>query len=378
MRPPADTAATAALRVGRIALHDVQLDAYVSPDSAVQLRSITFEGRNLVLGSEPRLTIDALNAAVAPPGTTTYFAVSTRGALTPEQLRLDPIRVQTERTEVVGLAVVPRDFDDPRQLSRLLVELKAQPLALADLAAVVPAVRPEGEVTFEARAEGEGHLVTTALAARLEESSLTADARIPIARGRPAGYGVRVNVAGLDPSAILRSGPAGNLSGTVRADLRGATPRESEGTITLRLSGSRVGGTALQQLEVDATLSRGRADLTASADLPAGEFEARGWARPFDSIPTYRLTGRAGRLPGGDALARALATGEADPALDVRFTVRGSGVAPATARASGRVDLFAVRPGADLLPLSRRPSPRPARSPGGRGAGSRGRHRAPR
>jgi translocation and assembly module TamB len=349
---PADTTARGTFRVARVAVHDGQLTAHLSLDSAVQIRSLTFEGRNLVLGAEPVVTIEALSAAVAPPGTNRYFAVSTRGALTPEVLRLDPVRIQTERTDIAGRAVLPRRLADPALMRRLDVRLDARPLALADLAAIVPAVRPGGELTLEGRARGEGRLITATLAARLDEATVRAEARVPLERGRPAGYHVTAKVGALDPSALLRNGPLGNLTGLIRADLRGSTLRESNGRLSLELGGAEMGGTAVERLKVDATLSDGRADLTASGLLPAAEFEARGWARPFDSMPAYRLAGKARRIPGGDTFARTL-RGDSLSTLEVRFTVRGAGVSAARARVAGSVDLIAVSPAETPASLGR-------------------------
>lgn len=340
---PADTTARTTFRVDRVALHDGQFTARLAPDSALQIRSLTFEGRHLVLGAEPTVTIDALGAAVAPPGTNRYFAVSTRGALTPEVLQLDPVRIQTERSDIAGRMVLPRRFADSALVSRLDVRLNARPLALADLAAVVPAVRPEGDLMLETRARGEGRLITASLAARLDDATLNADARVPLEQGRPAGYGVTAKVAALDPSALLRNAPLGHLTGTVRADLRGRRPRESDGRLSLELAGSTLGSSTVEGLHVDATLRDGRADLTASGSLPDAEVETRGWARPFDSLPTYRLTGTARRIPGGDALARALSR-DSLSTLDLRFALRGAGAALARARVTGKADLIAISP----------------------------------
>jgi hypothetical protein len=349
---PADTTRAGGLSVGRIALRDVQLTAWVSPDSAVQVRSLTLLGHGLSLGAEPLLAIDDFSAAIAPPAVNRYFAVSSRGALAPGELRLDPLRIQTERTDIAGRAVLPRRFDVPAQLDRLDLRLDARPLALADLATIVPAVRPSGELRFEARAQGsEGRFITATLAARLDDATMSLDARATLERGKAAGYRANAEVHQLDPSALLASGPAGDIEAVLRADLRGATLTGSNGRIELTLGRSRMGTTTLTRADLNADLDQGRAELELAADLAAGELRAKGTARPFDSLPSYRLTGTARRLPGMDALARAAAGPEGDPVLNVRFQLNGAGVEPATARASGRVDLMAVRAGGEAVSL---------------------------
>jgi translocation and assembly module TamB len=351
LRRPADTTRGGALRVGRLALRDVQLAAWVSPDSAIRVRSLTLLGRNLMLGEAVLLTIEDFSAAVAPPGTNRYFAVATRGVLAPEELRFDPIRIQTERTDIVGRAVLPRRFDEPAQVNRLDVQLNARPLALEDLAVIAPAVRPDGDLRFEARATGEGRLVTAKLAARLDEATLAFDGSTRLERGRPASYRARADVERFDPSQLLRTAPAGDITGALTADLRGAALSQSEGRIDLELARSRAGGITLRRLELSADLAGGRADLTLLGDLPAGELRVRGWARPFDSLPSYRLTGTARGFPGTDAAVRALAGVQGNPVLDVRFRLRGTGVAPSAARVTGRVDLAAAREDGGDVPL---------------------------
>jgi autotransporter translocation and assembly factor TamB len=344
LRRPADTTRSSALSVGRVALRDVQVTAWLSPDSAVRVRSLTLLGRDLTLGRETLLTIEDFGAAVAPPRSDRYFAVSTRGALAPGELRLDPIRIQTERTDVVGRAVLPRRFDTPDQLNRLNVRLDARPLALADLAAIAPAVRPTGELRFEAEALGSaGRVITTSLAGRLDDATLRLDGGTTLERGRPTSYRLKAEVRRLDPSALLVAGPAGNIQAALRADVRGVPLMASEGRIELRLDRSVVGGATLTSADLDADLDRGRADLELRADLANGELRARGWARPFDSLPSYRLAGTVGRIPDTEGLVRALAGAEGEPVLEVRFGLSGSGMALRAARVSGRVDLMAVR-----------------------------------
>jgi hypothetical protein len=352
LRRPSDSTGAGTFSVGKVVLRDVQLTAWLSADSAIQVRSLTLLGHGLTLGPETLLTIDDVSAAIAPPRTNRYFAVSTRGALAPGELRFDPIRIQTERSDLVGSAVIPRRFDVPALVDRLDLRLDARPLALADLAAVLPDVRPAGDLRFEARARGsDGRLVTATLAARLDEATIALDGRTTLEGGRPSGHRATVKVRRLDPSALLVAAPAGDIDGTLRADVRGGTLATSDGRIELRLNRSRIAGTRLTSADLEADLARGRADFALVTELPGGELTARGWARPFDSLPGYRLTGTARRLPNTEGLVRAIAGPEGNPVLDVRFRLNGSGVAPSSARATGRVDLVAVRAGAAAVPL---------------------------
>ena len=330
-------------RIERLELRDLEFVAELSADSAVRVRGLALRGRDLVIADDVVLDIDQLNAAIAPPGTTRWFAVSTRGAVTAEELRLDPLRVQTEQTRLAGRLVLPRDLDDARLLDRLDVQLKATPLALTDLAAVVPAVTPEGEVHLEARATGnQDGLVTASLSARLDEATLTMEGVAPISNER-ADYRVRGTLRRVDPGRFLQGAPAGSLNGRVEAELEGPSLARSNGHMQLRLTPSRFAGTAVERLNLRARVREGSAELVVGGVIDEGTVTATGRVRPFDSLPQYRLTGAATGLPGSAVLARSLAGAEGDPVLDVRFRVAGAGVSPMAARLTGTLQLTAMR-----------------------------------
>jgi autotransporter translocation and assembly factor TamB len=353
LRRSADTTGGGgAFVVGRVELRNVRLAAQLSPDSTLRVRSLTLRGRGLVLGKQILFTIDGLGAALAPPGSAQWFSLSTRGALEPEAIRLDPFRIQTERSDVAGRVVVPRGFAEPRQVDRLDLRLAANPLALADVAALAPAVRPEGALRLEATAKGsDGRLVTARLAARLDQATFALDGQATLERGRPSAYRAHGTVQRLDPARLLRSGPSGTVNAELDADLRGASLRRSSGTVGLRVADSRIAARTVQRVDLRGALDTGRADLSVRAEIGPSALQADGWARPFDSVPSYRLAGNARRPPGTDALARELAGAAGSPVLNVGFNLRGSGLAPATARLAGRINLTAVRRNGARIPL---------------------------
>ena len=123
-----------------------------------------------------------------------WFDLAAAGAATAEEIRLDPLRIKSHRSDIAGRLVLPRSFDDPRIAERLDVELEALPLALADLASVYPGVPPEGDVRLEATASAAGRLVTARLAARLDQGTDRAgrlDGRGTRARRRCTGFTAR-------------------------------------------------------------------------------------------------------------------------------------------------------------------------------------------
>jgi translocation and assembly module TamB len=351
LRASADTTSGGGgLRIEALRLRDVQLVAQLSPDSAVRVRGLALRARDLVIGDQVLLEIDQLNAAVAPPGTMRWFAIATRGAVTAEEFRFDPVRIQTEQTRLAGRLVLPRDLDDTRLIDRLDLRLRAEPLALADLAAVVPAVTPAGELRLDARATGdEDGLVTASLGARLDEATLTLSGVAPLA-GR-ADYRLQGTLRRVDPAGLLVAAPAGSLNGNVEAELKGPSLARSNGRVELRLTPSRLAGTSLEHLNLRANVRGGSAELRLRGALEQATVTAAGRVRPFDSIPQYRLSGVATDLPGSAAVARSLAGAAGEPVLDVRFQVAGAGLSPGEAHLTGTVQFTAVRQGGDQVPL---------------------------
>jgi autotransporter translocation and assembly factor TamB len=338
--------------VERLAVSDADIEARFAPDSVARVRRLLLRGHDLVAGRRLTMTLDTVAAALAPPAdSTVWFQLSARGAALSDELRLDPIRIRTTRSEIAARAVIPRSFDDPRQAGRLNVKLTALPLALADLATVYPAVPPEGELRLEAGATARGRLATVSLGARLDSATFNLTGSTVLGHDTPAYVRVEGKVRRLDPSRLHRSAPKALLSGDIAADLRGSSLPHSDGIASIRLADSRVGARAVKALDLHARVNDGRADLALRGDLGGIGVRADGWARPFDSIPSYRLGGRARGIPGTEAAARALAGAEGDPVLDVGFKVAGKGASTTNARLSGSLDLTAVRRGGERVDL---------------------------
>jgi translocation and assembly module TamB len=348
-----DTAAAGGdFLVDRLTIRRVDVAAQLAPDSVARIKGLSLFGRDLIVGDTLLVVMDSVGAEIAPPGEPAlWFTLAAAGEATPEVFRLDPLRISSHRSAIAGHAVLPRSFDAPRLAERLDVRLEARPLALADLASVYPAVPPEGELTFRMGASAKGRLVTAQLAARLDSAAIDLEGSTVIGIGAPAVYRIRGEVNDLDPSRLHRSAPMGALNGEVEADIRGETLAVADGKASLRLRGSQVANTDLRDLDFNAELTRGRADLRLRGDVFGGTVRASGWARPFDSVPSYRLDGGASGLEGTETVARTLAGDEGKPVLDLRFKVSGDGVAPREADLQGRLDLAAVRNGGERVRL---------------------------
>ena len=200
-------------------------------------------------------------------------------------------------------------------------------------------------------ASAKGRLVTAQLAARLDSAAIDLEGSTVVGRGAPAVYRIRGEVKDLDPSRLHRSAPMGAVNGQVEADIRGETLAVADGKASLRLRGSQVAGSELRDFDFNARLTRGRADLRLRGDVLGGSVRASGWARPFDSVPSYRLDGGASGLEGTETIASTLAGDRGKPVLDLRFKVSGDGFAPREADLRGRLDLAAVRDGGERVRL---------------------------
>ncbi|MGH7578665.1 MAG: hypothetical protein ACREM9_00720, partial [Gemmatimonadales bacterium] len=343
-RTAADTTAAGGdFLIDRLTVRRVEVAAQFAPDSTALVRGLMLDGRDLVVGDVVLLTMDTVRASVAPPGEPPlWFEVAAAGAATAEHIRLDPLSIHSHRSHIAGRVVLPRSFDDPRTARHLDVRLEALPLALADLASVYPAVPAEGDVKLQATASAEGRLITARLGARFDQGTIELEGGTVVGRGAPAVYRVHGEVRDVDPSRLHRSAPIGRVSGEVDADLRGETLALADGSASFRLHDSRVGETDLRDLRLRAEVKRGRADLALRGRVLGGSVRADGWARPFDSLPSYRLAGGALGLEGTEAAAKALAGDAGDPTLDVRFRIAGEGVTPREADLDGRVELAAV------------------------------------
>jgi autotransporter translocation and assembly factor TamB len=342
MRKAADTTGGGGFAIDRVLVRDVSVAVELAPDSVAHVRVQEFAARNLDIGDTAVVAIDQLLFAVQPPSSDRWFAVTTRGGVTADEIRLDPLRVHTEVSELSGRVVVPRSFREARMVDRLDVRLAARPLALADLAALSPSVPAAGELRMDARAEGDGDLVTAHLAATLDRGRVTLDAGTRLDGGKPSAYRVHGVVSRLDPSRLRAAAPAGEVNARLDAELNGPL-QSADGTARLSLAGSRLGSVVVRDLELGALLVRGTAELTLRGALDSGIVTATGRARLFDSLPTYRVSGSAIRLPGTAAVVRALTGAEGDPALAIGFRLAGTGTSPDSATADGRVDLTAVR-----------------------------------
>jgi translocation and assembly module TamB len=342
LRKSADTTKSKGFAVGVIDVRDAAVAAEFSPDSVVRLRGLTSLVRDLEVGEQVTARVDRLNFALAPPRSPVWFAVSTRGDLSADVLHFEPLRIQTERTSIAGKVTLPRRLDDPRVVDRLDLRLAATPLALADLASMVPSVAHEGTVDLNATARARGGVVTAHLDAGMGKGKVVVTASTHLDRGKPRGLQLHGTLQRVDPISLSSAAPAGNINGTVDADLEGP-PDSATGTADVRVADSRIGTTPLKRIDLHTEIVGRRAEVKVSGAVRPGAFALNGWITPFDSVPSYRVSGSVGPVAGAAAAGRALTGAQSDSMFDVRITLAGRGIGAMTADLAGRLAVFLVR-----------------------------------
>ncbi|HEX2249185.1 MAG TPA: translocation/assembly module TamB domain-containing protein [Gemmatimonadales bacterium] len=346
------TAGGGRLLIGRLEVEDLQVSAYLSPDSVLRMQNLTLTAENVVLGERLGLELQTLHATIIPPGKTHLpINLAASGAVSPQLIRLDTIRLQSARSSVAGRVTIPLDLDNPQLATLLEVSLRAAPLNLADVALFHPGVASEGDLRLQIDASAEGRLATGSIAAQLNNATLRLDGSTLLGSDAPVSYHMRGELDQIDPAALLRTGPKGVVNGKLELDLEGRQLKVADGSAQVRLRHSRLGGTLIPALRLRAQVNQGRARVNLQGQITEARVSAEGWIRPFDSIPSYRLAGVARRIPGAAAVVGALTDGQDTPELAADFRIEGRGVAPAEASISGRLQLAAVRQSGERLPL---------------------------
>ena len=352
LRQSEDTTSGGSFGIDRLVLRDAAVVAELARDSVIRVEGLELRARDLSLGGTATALLDTVHARlIAPSDPPVQLEIAARGAVTPDVLRLDTLTIASAESRLGGRAVLPRRIDDARSVDQLSANLVAAPLALRDVAAFGQPVSPEGDLMLDLRLEAEGRRALASVHARLGAARADLDGSMLVGSSIPADYRLRGTVRDLDLQQTLTTLPAGRLNVDVDLEARGPELRVADGRADIRVSRSEVGGTAIEHLRLRADLDSGRADVDLRGSIAKGAVRATGWVRPFDSLPSYRLAGRASHLPGTDSLVRRLAGAEGDPVLEVDFRLSGSGFSMADARVSGRADLGGVRSGGERSSL---------------------------
>ncbi|HIG75481.1 MAG TPA: translocation/assembly module TamB [Bacteroidetes bacterium] len=278
-----------------------------------------------------------------PGGTMDIVA---EGAFSRERLALRTLSIESEAgTDVRGDFVLqlPQE-DDQSAIPAFTADLQASPFALADARAFA-GLRLFGRPRVRLTADSDGQDIVFSLRGALDpESGSTAQPATVVLDGdlavRPDGGPLSINVNGefrrLNPATLLGN-PAldATLAGTVSADVRGRSPEALTGPFELLLTDSRVGQRTIDRLRVDGEFRTGAVEFAADAAIPGLDGRVRGFARPFDRVPSLEATGTFSDLN------LAALTGNPDRQARLRgdFAVEGRGTSLETVIGSAAVTL---------------------------------------
>ena len=167
LRKSADTTGGGGFGIGRLSVRDVSVSAELAPDSVAHARVQQFLARDLAVGDTTLVRIDALELGIQPPRSSRWLGLATRGGVTANEIRLDPLRVHSDRAisqaawSCRGASATPGWWTGSTSGSPPGRSIWRTSRSRA----WVPA---SGLLRFDARAKGDGDLVTAHLAASLD------------------------------------------------------------------------------------------------------------------------------------------------------------------------------------------------------------------
>ncbi|MFL5446974.1 MAG: translocation/assembly module TamB domain-containing protein, partial [Gemmatimonadales bacterium] len=228
------------------------------------------------------------------------------GKLRLPRLTVRRLQIQTDSSIVVAGGAIDLPVGG-RRLELPELDLDAGSLWLPDLAGVLPTLSPEGRARLKASFRDDGSEKSLSLVAVLR------DLRIgPLQK----------TLSFLTP-----------LSGRMVVDLRGNRASQFDGRAGAELFDSS------GDLRVSLKLNQGKADLELAGRHGSSSIHIGGWARLFDSVPSYNLAARFRARPSqGSLLPPSKWLGNAERVIAVRL--RGQGLPPhrAFGWAAARVD----------------------------------------
>ena len=178
------------------------------------------------------------------------------------------------------------------------------------------------------RVNGSARLVTEDGFVALQGNAvLTEPYTYQISRGRLENFDVASLMGQPEPSSI---------TGSFSANGRGTSLETLALNADIRLEPSFFGSYEIRRAAARANMSGGNVRLDLEADLNGGAFDARGSLRPFDNVPSYRITDARFRNVNIGVLMN---SPDQQSDLTGRVELAGRGFAPASLVVDARLDL---------------------------------------
>lgn len=320
-----DTSSTSAateFRIDRVRVTDGRGAArFLSqqPDSSISVAELNVSARNLyIAGATFESTLDNARAIVVAPIAPDPVALTVNGQFAEDRIICTACRLESSRSKVVVIGDLL--FPEGSNLRGNLT-LRLDPLALGDVAFILPSVDPDESVV------GDASVVGTL-------DSMSANVSLDFSGGAAAhlqglvttGDAGRVKIVGsvekFDPAVFLATREfSGAINATIDVDLKGRKLAAVEGPVDVRITDTILNGARLRDGQLTGQFQDGVGTIDSRVYLPGVAIEATGSIRPFADTLAYDLRGvfRGARLSRYYA-----ATSEID-SVDTRFDVAGQG-----------------------------------------------------
>ena len=348
------TQSTLSLRLDRV---DVRRGSWTAAfhsrtgrDSTARVNGVHTTLRHVRSDSTTTATLDTLGLRARIPGDTTDLALATRAQLRADGLALDTLRLTSPRSTVHGGGHLRLPTNAADSLNDVRFRLSAAPLALRDVAALLPTLGldPAETLTLDVQGRGTGRLLTATVAAQFADGGrLNATARVTPPSTAPADtaglrYALDAQVRSLTTSLLGPRDPSVNrLNADVQFDLSGPSLDALSGPLRASVSETAIGGVRTDSTRLDATFTDGSARVDLGGQAYDAPFSVTGYARPLDAVPTFYVSGRVQRLDvaafapdagiesqiAGEVQMSGRVTGTGGPNLGLRVDVQPSTVA---------------------------------------------------
>ena len=277
-------------------------------DSTAGVRDLRLAFRDVRVGEALSASIDTLGLRGRVPGDSADVTLAARAHLAAAEVRLDTLRLQSPRSDLRGGGRLVLPNGPGGTLSGTAFRLSATPLSFRDVAALAPwlGLDPAETITLQAAGRGEGRLLRATVDGQFADGGRLAvdaaatpfappaDTAANEAPGASAlRYRLDASVRYVTTSLLGPQDAATNrLTGAVEADLRGPAVSQLSGSVRASIQDTRLYGARADSVRASATLSGGSARVAVGGVLYDAPFSVEGFARPFDRVPTFNLSGR--------------------------------------------------------------------------------------
>ncbi len=306
---PEDTSAGMPIQIDRVRVGEGHAAAQFyadGGDSTVQVEDLELRAQDLQIAPALRGRLDTLGLRARLPADTSALRMTARASLSDRRLRLDTLGLTSPRSDVTGRGTARVPLGPQDTLDDVALSLRADPLVLGDLTALVPtlAVNPEEAITLDARLTGSGQRLSLTTEAEVQggggrlTAEIDATPRIDTpSGGPPLRYRIDAEAERLTTSLIGPPDATENLlTATVDGQLKGPSLDALDGTVTAQISEGRLGGVQASAVTLQSTVQTGTAAVDLNGTLNDIGFSVDGTARPFDAAPSMDLTARVREL----------------------------------------------------------------------------------